>query len=175
MALTYAALMEETMKNSDQSQLIADVARDVVAQVAPQELPLFRATSVAYFKNPEKALKQQRGKDEKLGFGGGDVVTLLTPIILTVMTEVVTFLTVEVKKAVAAESASLISDQVKNLFKKFHPEGEEGQHDPAPLTREQIARVHKLAYERFLQLKLPETQANRLADALTARLITDPS
>jgi hypothetical protein len=163
------------MTSSDQNQLIADLAHDIVAQTAPQELPLFRATSAVYFKRPDKALKNQAGKDEILGFGTGEMVSLLTPIVLTVVTEVVTFLTVEVKKAVAAESASLISDQVKNLFKKFHPEGEKGQHDPTPLTREQIARVRKLAYERFLQLKLSDMQANRLADALTASLITDPS
>jgi hypothetical protein len=161
------------MTSTDQNQLIADLARDIVAQIAPQELPLFRATSAAYFKNPEKALKKQTGKDEMLGFGAGEMVPLLTPVVLAVITEVVTFLTVEVKKAVAAESASLISEQVKNLFKKFHPEGEIGQRDPAQLTHEQLARVHKLAYERFLQLKLPETQADRLADAITACLITD--
>jgi hypothetical protein len=79
------------MTSAENNQLIADVARDIVAQTAPQELPFFRATSVAYFKNPEKALKQQTGKDEMLGFGGGEVVTLLTPIVLTMMTEVFTF------------------------------------------------------------------------------------
>ena len=163
------------MTNAQNTPLIADVARDIVAQTAPQELPLFRATSAAYFKKPDQALKNQTGKDEMLGFGTGELVSLLTPTVLIVVTEVVTFLTVEVKKAVATESASLISDQVKKLFKKFHPEAEKEQSDPAPLTREQIARVHKLAYERFLQLKLSETQANRLADAITASLITDPA
>ena len=39
----------------------------------------------------------------------------------------------------------------------------------------QIARVHKLSYERFLQLKLSDMQANRLADAIAASLITDPT
>jgi len=39
----------------------------------------------------------------------------------------------------------------------------------------QIARVHKLSYERFLQLKPSDMQANRLADAIAASLITDPT
>ena len=163
------------MTSAENNQLIADVARDIVAQTAPQELPLFRATSAVYFKRPDKALKNQAGKDEILGFGTGEMVSLLTPVVLTVVTEVVTFLTLEVKKAVAAESASLISDQVKNLFKKFHIEGEKGQSGSSSLTREQIARVRKLACERFLQLKLSESQANRLADAIAISLITDPS
>lgn len=163
------------MTNTENNQLIADVARDIVAQTAPQELTLFRVTSEVYFKKPDKALKNQVGKDKILGFGTGEMVSLLTPVVLTVVTEVVTFLTVEVKKAVADESESLISDHVKKLFRKFRPEREKKQHGPPPLTREQIARVRKLAYDKFLQLKVSETQANRLADAITASLITDPA
>src|ERR1700676_3619260 len=122
--------MEGTVTNAENNQLIADVARDIVIQTAPQELPLFRATSTAYFKNP-KAHKNQVGKDEILGFGTGEMVSLLTPVVLTVVTEVVTFLTLEVKKAAAAESASLISDHVKKLFKRFHPEEEKERNGPS--------------------------------------------
>jgi hypothetical protein len=175
MALTYAALMEETMKNSDQSQLIADVARDVVAQIAPEELPLFRATSVAYFKNPDKLVKKQMRKDEMLGFGVGEAVSLLTPTVLVVVAEAVTFVTAEVKKSIATESAGLISDLVKKQFKKFQPEEKKAGDNPPPLTLEQIAQVRKLAYQRFLQLKLSDAQANRLADAVVATLVSEAS
>ncbi len=44
------------MTVSDQNQLIADWARDIVTQTAPAELPLFRVKSVEYFKNPDKSL-----------------------------------------------------------------------------------------------------------------------
>lgn len=57
------------MTDVAQKELIASIARDLIAQTAPQELPLFRTTSEAYFKNPEKMLKGQAGKDEALGFG----------------------------------------------------------------------------------------------------------
>jgi len=163
------------MTGAENNQLIADVARDIISQTAPQELPLFRMTSAEYFKNPDKALRNQASKDKILGFGTAEMVSFLTPIVLTVVTEIVTFLTLEIKQAIADTSASLLTDQVKKLFKKFHPEAEKEKSDPSPLTREQIARVHKLARERFLQLKLSETQANRLADAIAASLITDPS
>src|SRR2546426_8822313 len=175
MESTCVESMEGTMTSAENNQLIADVARDIVAQTAPQELPLFRMTSAEYFKKPDKVLKNQAGKDESLGFGTAEMVSFLTPSVLTVVTEVVTFLTLVVKEAIADKSASLITDQVKKLFKKFHPEAEKEKSDPSPLTREQIARVHKLSYERFLQLKLSDMQANRLADAIAASLITDPT
>ena len=41
------------MTSAENNQLIADVARDIVAQTAPQELPLFRMTSAEYFKTPD--------------------------------------------------------------------------------------------------------------------------
>jgi len=68
----------------NQNQLVADLARDMVAEIAPQELPTFRAQSEAYFKDPERALKGQAGKDDMLGFGVGAAVTFLTPVVLAV-------------------------------------------------------------------------------------------
>lgn len=67
----------------------------------PQELPLFRPMSAAYFKNPDKVLKSQSGKDEMLGFGVAEAVIMLTPSILAIMSQVVTFVTAEVQKSVA--------------------------------------------------------------------------
>ena len=50
------------MTDTAQQQLITDIARDVITQTAPHELPLFRASSEAYFKNPEKFLNGEAGK-----------------------------------------------------------------------------------------------------------------
>jgi len=163
------------MTSAENNQLIADVARDIVAQTAPEELLLFRVTSVEYFKNPEKALKQQAGKDEMLGFGGGEVVTLLTPIVLTVMTEVVTFAMATVKESLVQGSADLLNEHAKKMFKKFRAEGNNQAGTPAPFTLQQIARVHKLVYEKFLHLELSDALANRLSDAVVATLISETS
>lgn len=163
------------MISAENNQLIADVARDIIGQTAPQELPLFRAISVAYFKDPNKLPKQQGGKDEMLGFGVGEVVVFLTPAVLVVVTEVVTFVTTTVKETLVQSGADLISDHVKDLFKTSHPEGKNEAGTPSPLTLQQISRVHQLAYEKFLKLKLPDAQANRLADAVVATLVSEDS
>jgi hypothetical protein len=63
--------------------VLADFARGIVADVAPQELPLFRPLSQAYFKDPARTLKGGGGADKMLGFGGMAAVgTLMTPMIL---------------------------------------------------------------------------------------------
>jgi hypothetical protein len=110
---------EAKMSEPAQNQLVADLARDLVAQVAPQELPVFRANSAAYFRDPRKALTGHTGKDDMLGFGVGNVVGFLTPVVLSVLTDVVQYLSQEVSKNLQTESAPVIQDAVKRLFKKF--------------------------------------------------------
>ena len=148
-------------------QLVVDLARESVAQVAPQELPLYRATSEMYLRNPERVLQAQRGKDEPLGFGMEAGVVLLTPIIITVTKEVVEFVAAEVMKSIRTESSDVISEFVKKMFKKFRREGEEL---PPPLTHEQIKRVRELALEKGQQLQLSPNQAELLADSLVGDL-----
>ena len=67
----------------DWQQLILEAARDVIAEVAPQELPLVTPISTAYFANPEDTLRRRRSsrsKDKPLGFGvPADATQLLTP------------------------------------------------------------------------------------------------
>jgi|SRR5882724_4449009 len=160
------------MTTSEQNQLIADLARDIVEQTAPQELPLFRATSAAYFKNPNKVLKKTKGKDDILGFGVGEAVVLMTPSLLFIMTHVVQFVTAEVQKSVVTESTSLISDLVKKMFTKFRAGEKKEQADPLPFTPEQLAQVRKIAYEDAAILLGSDPRAHLLADAIVGSLAT---
>ncbi len=151
------------MSEVAQNQLVADIARDLVAQTAPQELPLFQATSEAYFKNPNKLLKGQAGKDEMLGFGVETVsVILMSPIVLTIVDEVVKVITGKVAD----------SGIIRKILKKLGlvKEKEEKVTLPLSLTREQMQKVHELAFERALQFKLSKSQAELLADSLVGRL-----
>ncbi len=157
------------MLQQDQKELVADLARDLVAIAAPHELPLFRAVSEAYLNDPERALKAQRGKDEMLGFGMGEAAVLLSPIILAVVTDVLRYVTEHVLQTVKSEGAALASGAVKNMFKKFRGE-EKKEGKVSPLTAEQIAQVRRLSFERARQLDLPEAQAGLLADAVAGSL-----
>jgi hypothetical protein len=107
------------MDELSQEQLVEALAKDLVAQIAPQELPLFRATSQAYFQNSDRLLKGQDPKDEMLGFGVGESVTLLTPFILSILVEIVKYLSNEFASTVKTEGASYINEMVKQSFQKF--------------------------------------------------------
>ncbi len=163
------------MVYSNQNQLIADLTRDIVAQTAPQELPLFRIMSAAYFKNPDQVLKGQSGKDEMLGFGVAEAVVMLTPSILAIMSQVVNFVMAEVQNSVATNSADVIADLVSKMFKKFRPAEKKDQENLPALTTEQLTRVRNMAYQEARKLVLSDAQADLLADSIVGSLVVAPS
>lgn len=156
-----------------EDSLVADVARDQVERIAPQEVAIFPLLSEAYFQDPDKALAAQGGQDEMLGFGVEAGVVLLTPVVLTVTREVVEFVAGEVLESIQTQSSGLINEFVRKIFKKFRREGEaRGEELPPPLTREQIVRVREIALEKGRQLRLTPSQAALLADSLAGSLAT---
>jgi len=157
------------MSEKIENQLIAELSRDLISETAPQELPLFRANSEAFFTNPEKLLAMQKSRDEMLGFGVGEAVAMMTPAVLAVTSEIVKFLSEEVKKSAKEEGTALVGETVKKMFKKFRPE-EKKENSPAPLTPEQLNQVRELALKKARHLKLSDARCKLLADALIGSL-----
>jgi len=156
------------MEGSVHNQLVADVAKELLVQVAPQEKALFRSIRDSYFKNPDKTLADQKAKDEMLGFGAAEAVTLITPFVLAVTSDVIKFLFEEAQKVMQSESTSLINDTVKSWFSKFRHKDD--KKSPPPLTAEQLEQVRKIAIKKAQQLKLSEKNTKMLADAIVGSL-----
>ena len=77
------------------------LARQVVAEVSPAELPLFRATADRYFADPDGTLAVRGRPDEPLGFGAETVVALVGPFALDLVRRVVGRLVERLGDAVA--------------------------------------------------------------------------
>ncbi|MGF6540314.1 hypothetical protein [Paraburkholderia youngii] len=156
------------MDHSVDQNLIGDVARDVLMQIAPHEVPLFEATSVAYFANPQNAIKSTRAKASALGFGVDPFSILLTPFVLQVVSEVVPMLGSIAKKATEAAIGEEVSRTVKCMFKRFHDENA----DPAAvLSHEQLVEIHLSVMDAARKLKLPTDKARALADAVVVQFV----
>jgi hypothetical protein len=143
--------------------------------MAPQELPLFGATSEAYFEDPDKVMKQQAAQDEMLGFGMEETLTLLTPAILSVVTQVVAFITSEARKHLKTESSNVVADLVKRMFKRFLGRGVKPPPEAPPMTSELLNRVREVTLRNAFKLELPEAQATLLADAVVGSLAIAPA
>ncbi|MCP2256419.1 hypothetical protein LX15_000102 [Streptoalloteichus tenebrarius] len=81
---------------------VKTLARAVVEKVAPEELPFFAATCEAYFSGRRSA----RNREDVLGFGLGEVVTLVGPVALALATSTVHHLAGEAGRSVAARGLS---------------------------------------------------------------------
>jgi hypothetical protein len=151
------------MSEIPENQLVASIAHDLVFQLAPQELPSFSVMSQAYFDNPEKMRKGLSGKEEILGLDiAGTTSLILTPIILSIVDAIIKSLIEEI-----AESSFL-----KRLLVKLHLAKKEEKIVTVPFsfTPEQLRKVHDTAATQAIQFKLPQEQAELLADSLMGKL-----
>ena len=174
------------MLDSSQQELIEEIAREAVSQLSPQELPLFRASSRAFFKDPEGI--QTGGKDEMIGFGVGEAASMITPVVLAVTMDVVHSVSEQIKDTIKSEGGNLASDWLKLAFKRYRPGKTDAQELgstppqtnakpekttpplPAPLTAQQLTLVRQTALKKARKLGLSEARAALLADAITGGL-----
>ncbi|KWA78311.1 hypothetical protein WL30_02705 [Burkholderia ubonensis] len=156
------------MERSTKELLVRDIARDVLMQVAPQEAPIFTAASKAYFSNPSAALKAPRTDDAALGFGADPFSILFTPLVLQVVTEVMSMLGGMAQKAAEAAIGNEVSDLVRQVFKRFRPSAED---NPLTLTSEQLGSIHEYVLAASARLRLPPDKAKALADAVITQFV----
>ncbi|SAK90108.1 hypothetical protein AWB80_06381 [Caballeronia pedi] len=157
------------MDNAAEHTLIRDLSRDVLTQIAPQELPLFKTVSAAWFADPDAAKKASKNRDAALGFGPDGFSILFTPLILQVVSEIMPILGGIALKATETAVGEEVSILVRKMFRRSEADASA---DPAPvLTREQLGDVHQHVIAAGKRLRLESAQAQRLADAVVAQLV----
>lgn len=160
------------MPRSEYDQLAVEVARDQVARLAPQELPLFRPLSEEYLRDPETALRPRTGRDEMLGLGPDVAASFVTPVVLAVSQGVLQFLAEDIKKSYGVDASAPITAILRKLFRRPRPDLSD---ESTPrLTAAQLERVHQLALDKARLLDLPEPQARLLAESLVGGLAVSP-
>ena len=155
------------MSAAESDALVAALARATVEKAAPEELPLFRATSEAYFEDPQ-ALERSGGKDEMLGFGVDAAMVLMTPVVLQVAKDVIGFLGEQLRERAREQGEGAIDRVIARLVNRN--EGEGGAEPVEELTEEQLEQVRALAIKKGRALKLSDERATLLADSLVGSL-----
>jgi len=157
---------------SDDDALVAALARASVERAAPEELPLFRATSEAYFDDPS-ALERPKSRDDMLGFGVDAAVMLVTPVALAVARDVIQFIGTQLRARAEKEGEGAIDRVLDRLLRRDdEPVATPAAAGPAELTDEQLEQVRTLALEKAKQLKLSDAKAELLAESLVGSLAT---
>jgi hypothetical protein len=152
--------------------LVAELARGAVERAAPEELPLFRPTSEAFFDDPESVTRKDGG-DDVLGFGVDAAMVLVTPVALSVARDVVEFVAAQVRSRLKSEGEGAVQKALDRIFKRgAEPAKPADPAAPPELTDEELVRVHAIALEKAQQLKLAPAKAELLADAIVGGLAT---
>jgi hypothetical protein len=161
-------IVAEATGRSTVDDLVVALARRGVAKTAPGELPLFTATATAYLVDPDEALKPRKQRDEVLGFGVGEVVTLMAPVALAVAREMVHFLIGHVRDVAKEETSPVVRRILLRLVRRDEspvPAEEEG------LSPAQLARMREIAIDTAMRLDLPTPKAHLLADAMVGTFV----
>ncbi len=99
----------------NQNELVLDITHAFIAQAAPEELPLFPGLSQIYRENPENITRPESGKDQMLGFGLVEGAPILTPVVMTIVTEALTY----GSKKVVDSSVDAFLARCRDALRKF--------------------------------------------------------
>lgn len=154
--------MEIRQVNTEGRYQIRNIVRYVIADVAPEELPYLDGLCRFDDKTILRRLKRGDRSDEPLGFGLGDLVTLLTPILWLALEETA-------RRAADAAVDGAVR-QGKAGLRRILKRRKEPMTVP-PLTPEQLADLRRRVIEVGARHGLELPAAERLADALVVRLV----
>ncbi|MFB9905605.1 hypothetical protein [Allokutzneria oryzae] len=143
---------------------VRDVVRDVVAEVAAEELPIVDGLAALDDATVVRRLSGRGRRREPLGFGLGEFVVMVTPVVWLVVDHMA--------KKLADSAVDGAAKGMKSLLRKVFRKGATSV-VVTPLTAEQLAEVRRRVLEVAAQRGLPEERANAVADAVVARLALD--
>ena len=149
-----------TVTTTENQQLVYTISKDIVEQIAPEELEVFDELLEEYFAHPLAA-----NSDDPLAFGS-DILVAVTPFVAIAIQITVQFLTEDVFNALKKEGQEAIVKKVKSLFSK--PKQEETP--SLALDKKQLANINEIIRKEVIRHGMQAKQAEDLALTITARL-----
>ena len=143
-------------------EIVRSISLELVSRLVPEELPLFK-TLTDQFEHGNRRRRKESPDDPVLGFGAGEVVALMTPVILS--------FTQGFWDALMAKAADITFVGVVKEIRQLRSGNDEAPGAIPPLTAEQLQLIRKVADQETRRLAgLPEAQARLLTDALVGAL-----
>lgn len=142
---------------------LIDVIRDVVADVAPEELPLVAALTQLSPAQAGRRLARRTSRDDPLGFGMDDFVILVVPVIWAAVQEVVNHLATSAADGLVAR----LRVRLRRLFRRPEPVAPLPHFGPAELD-EVRDQVRDLGVQAGMEPERAELLAYKVADRLAA-------
>jgi AcrR family transcriptional regulator len=140
-------------------ELIQEVSKRIVAEVDPEELVLFDELMESYFANPHPSSPE---KDDPLGFGLGEFVSLVTLAAGAAVSAVLTYILNEVIETIQEEGARAITERIRDWLNS--------ESAAKALTAEQLKRIQEITIQQAELFDMDTTKARLMASALVGSL-----
>lgn len=174
-------------------EFVADLTKEIVAEVAPEELDIFDSLLQEYYENPQPPDASAGASDDPLGFGLGETLIAVTPAATAMVYAVTSYILEAAVSQFKDEGAEFARNMVKKLFQERRKKKKTGKEPgakepgeaaeaaekapdaavsaPPPLTQEQLKHAHEVAIAEARRFGMNEAQALVMADALLRGLV----
>ncbi|MGD0554895.1 MAG: hypothetical protein ABSA93_07940 [Streptosporangiaceae bacterium] len=151
---------------AETDEIVRSIGLELVSRMAPEELPLYPSLA-DQFQDAKRARKSNKSSDDQiLGFGAGEVVTLLTPVILS--------FTRSFWDAILAQAAQTALHGVLQQLQAHRPGQRSSPGETPHFTEAQIRLLRKVAEQEAGRLNVSKKQAGLLANAIVGVLVAPP-
>jgi hypothetical protein len=174
-----------SIHDSEERRLAEELTREVIAETAPEEMVDFDRLVAEYHRNPSMTQGAPGGGDDPLGFGmDSGLLSLSTPLVMSIATQVIAYFRTEVLTLAKDEAAASIRQKIRTFLQsasKEQPPG--GAPVPAPtaavaqepppqmdFSRDQLLKIQKIARSEAKRRGASEEEALHFANALIGRL-----
>ncbi|MFJ9033174.1 hypothetical protein ACIRQP_32590 [Streptomyces sp. NPDC102274] len=140
---------------------VRDLVREVIADLAPDELPLLDGLFNLDDATAIRRLTGRGQRREPLGFGMGEIAVLITPVVWLTLDQAARRIADAALDSASRESTALL----RRLFRR-----RQAPVTMPPLTREQLVEVRRLVLETAERRGLPAERASEVADGVVAGL-----
>jgi len=147
---------------NETDEIIGSLSRELVSNLAPEELPLYPAL-LSQFQGAKGGRGRKGSSDDQLlGFGAVEIVTMITPIILSFSRAF--------WDALVAQAAQDSVHGVVECVKAHLPGHHEAGQGPPQLTHDQLELVRTVAEREARRLDISGKRSALLADAMVGML-----
>jgi len=150
--------------SSEMRDLLEQLSRDIVTNVAPEELDIFDDLVEEYYDDPQPPQPEEPTRDAALGFGAAEFITAATPAAMAMTSAVFSFAVQTLIQVAQNEGADIIRDKVKVWF---------GNGKQPGMTLEDLRKARLVAKAEAIRFGMSEEQAEQMADAFMKRLVTE--
>lgn len=153
--------------STDERKLIAELSKEIVSQIAPEELELFDELMQEYFDNPVPPDLTVDDSDDALGFGLSEVMVAITPAAAAVTIAALGFIVSTVQQFAKDQSAELPARGLRQFF----VDRKQAAIAESPLTPAQLEELRRITQITAIQYGMDDERAEAMTNAVLVTLM----